>query len=550
MNEAETPAADREERLALALSRTLDAVQRGEAPDLEAYCEGDEAMAGELRELLGMASIANFPRHVSPTASGGERRFWPERSGDPPPSRFGDYQIVREIGRGGMGIVYRARQISLQRDVALKLTLLGALTGGAERERFRIEAESAAKLEHPNIVPVHDVGEYDGRPYLSMQLVEGETLADRVKRGPLPPVEAARILLPVCRAVAFAHRRGVLHRDLKPSNILLDRNDVPHLTDFGLAKATENEASLTRSGAALGTPAYIPPEQAAGNRGECGPASDVYSLGAVLYHLLVGRPPFVGSSPLETVLMVLEQEPPLPHAIYPKVDRDLEMIALKCLQKPIDLRYDSADALAADLKAYLDDEPIAARSGRLSQVFARMLRETHHAPVLENWGLLWMWHSLVLFIACVLTNVLGLAGVTSPWWYVGLWTAGFGAWAAVFWTLRRRMGPVLFVERQIAHVWGASLICIAALFPIEVMLGLDPLTLSPVLGLVAGMVFLVKAGMLSGAFYIQAAALFATAFLMVMMPKYAHILFGAVAAACFFLPGWKYWRQRVASERR
>ncbi|HEV7278710.1 MAG TPA: serine/threonine-protein kinase [Pirellulaceae bacterium] len=549
MSEAKTSPVDREERLAVALTKALDAVQRGQAPDLEAYCEGDAAMASELRELLGMASIANFPRHVSPTIVD-DRPVEPRRDADPPPSRFGDYEILREIGRGGMGIVYRARQISLQRDVALKLTLHGALTGPAERERFRIEAESAAKLEHPNIVPVHDVGEYEGRPYLSMQLVEGETLADRVKRGPLPPVEAARLLLPVCRAVAFAHRRGVLHRDLKPSNILLDRNDVPHLTDFGLAKAMENDVALTRTGAALGTPSYIPPEQAAGNRGECGPASDVYSLGAVLYHTLVGRPPFAGASPVETVLMVLEQEPPLPRAIYPKVDRDLEIIALKCLQKPIDLRYESADALAADLKAYLNDEPIAARSGRLSQVFGRMLRETHHASVLENWGLLWMWHSLVLFIACALTNVLGLAGVTSPWWYLALWTAGFGAWAAVFWTLRRRMGPVLFVERQIAHVWGASLICIATLFPIEVMLGLGPLTLSPVLGLVAGMVFFVKAGMLSGAFYIQSAALFATAFLMVMMPEYAHVIFGAVAAACFFFPGWKYWRQRLDSQGR
>jgi serine/threonine-protein kinase len=549
MSEADTSPVDREERLALALTHALDAVQSGERPDLEAYCDGDRTMAAELRELLGMASIANFPRHVSPTLPD-DRQIEPRRVPDPPPSRFGDYEILREIGRGGMGIVYRARQISLQRDVALKLTLQGALTGPAERERFRIEAESAAKLEHPNIVPVHDVGEYEGRPYLSMQLVEGETLADRVKRGPLPPIEAARILLPVCRAVAFAHRRGVLHRDLKPSNILLDRNDVPHLTDFGLAKAMESDAALTRTGAALGTPSYIPPEQAAGSRGECGPASDVYSLGAVLYFMLVGRPPFAGASPVETVIMVLEQEPPLPRAIYPKVDRDLEMIALKCLQKPIDLRYDSADALAADLKAYLNDEPIAARSGRLSQVFGRILRETHHASVLENWGLLWMWHSLVLFIACALTNVLGLVGVKSAWWYLALWTAGFGAWALVFWTLRRRMGPVLFVERQIAHVWGASLICIATLFPIEFMLGLDPLTLSPVLGLVAGMVFFVKAGMLSGAFYVQSAALFATAFLMVMVPKYAHVIFGAVAAACFFFPGWKYWRQRLDSERR
>jgi serine/threonine-protein kinase len=286
------------------------------------------------------------------------------------------------------------------------------------------------------------------------------------------------------------------------------------------------------------------PEQAAGARGEVGPASDVYSLGAVLYHMLTGRPPFQAATPVDTVLLVLEQDPVPPRVINPKVDRDLEMIALRCLQKPADLRYASAESLAQDLDAYLHDEPISARSGRFAQVLSRLFRETHHAAVLENWGLLWIWHSLVVFIACALTDLLHLAGWDERWYYIALWTAGLGTWAAVFWALRRRVGPVTFVERQIAHVWAASMAGIGLLFFLEMLMDLPVLTLSPVLGLIAGTVFFVKAGILSGTFYLQAAALFATAFAMAMFPMVSHFIFGTVTALCFFIPGWKYYRQR------
>jgi serine/threonine-protein kinase len=353
----------------------------------------------------------------------------------------------------------------------------------------------------------------------------------------------------VSRAVHFAHQQGLLHRDLKPSNILIDEEGQPHVTDFGLAKRMTAAVSVTRSGAILGTPAYMAPEQAAGDRGSVGPASDVYSLGSILYHMLTGRPPFQAASPLDTVLMLLEQDVVPPRVLNPKADRDLEMIALRCLQKPPDLRYASAGALADDLEAYLKDEPIAARSGRFVQVLSQLIRETHHATVLENWGLLWMWHSLVLLVACALTNVLHLAGFDVRWYYIVLWTLGLGTWAAVFWWLRRRMGPVTFVERQIAHVWAASLIAIGMLFVVELSLNLPVLSLSPVLALITGMVFVVKAGILSGTFYFQAAALFATAPAMAACPQVAHLIFGFVSAACFFLPGLKYYRQRARADR-
>jgi serine/threonine-protein kinase len=289
------------------------------------------------------------------------------------------------------------------------------------------------------------------------------------------------------------------------------------------------------------------PEQASGRMGTISPASDVYSLGSVLYHSLTGRPPFVAKNTMDMLLQVMEQDPPSPRLLNPKIDRDLEMILVRCLQKPPDLRYPSASKLAADLAAYLKDEPISARSGQFAQVVARWFRETHHAPVLENWGLLWMWHSLVLVIASIFTELLqwNHAGRLS---YALLWTVGLGSWAAVFWALRRRMGPVTFVERQIAHVWGAAMIGIGALFPVEWALGLDALRLTPLLAVITGMMFFIKAGILSGAFYVQAASLFVAAAAMLNWPQFAHLIFAIVAGLSFFVPGLKYYRLRRALE--
>jgi len=298
----------------------------------------------------------------------------------------------------------------------------------------------------------------------------------------------------------------------------------------------------------------LAPEQAGGNRGEIGPATDVYGLGAVLYQMLTGRPPFQAATPLDTILLVLEQDPLPPRLLNPLADRELELIALRCLQKPIELRYGSADALANDLKAYLEGNPISARSGKFSAVMARWFRETHHVSILENWGLLWMWHAVVLLALCILTNVMHRRGFEEPAAYLVLWGGGLAVWAPIFWAIRRRAGPVMFVERQVAHVWGGSVIASVGLFAIEWILGLQVLTLSPVLGLINGIVFTVKAGILSGEFYIHAAVLFLTAAVMAVLQRNGSdlgiSLFGVVSAAVFFLPGWKYHRRRIDAQNR
>ncbi len=519
-----------------------DRVQRGEQIDLQEACRAHPALADELRELWGTILVA----HAIGSDSQAVVRQSAKGADEPPtlPNRIGDYQLLEEIGRGGMGVVFLARQVNLNRRLAVKMILRGPLASDRDRQRFLAEAQAAARLDHPGIVPVYQVGDDGGRMYFSMKYIQGPTLSDLLAAGPLDPQQAAGLLVQVSRAIDFAHQHGVLHRDLKPSNILIDVDGQPHVTDFGLAKQITDPHSMTHSGAVIGTPAYMSPEQAAGGGTDVGPASDVYSLGAILYHMLTGIPPFPAASPVDTLMRVIEQDPVPPRQRNRAVARDLEIITIRCLQKPPDLRYGSAGALADDLEAYLNNEPIAARSGRLHQILSRWFRETHHATVLENWGLLWMWHSLALLVACLLTNILFWYRVDNRWYYFYLWTAGFGTWAIVFWVLRHRQGPVTFVERQIAHVWAAALLCIIALFPLEAYLGLPPLKLSPVLGLIAGMVFLVKAGILSGLFYIPAAALFLTAGLMAVWTNYEHLIFGIVSAACFFFPGLKYYRQQ------
>jgi serine/threonine-protein kinase len=277
------------------------------------------------------------------------------------PVEFGDYELLEEIGRGSQGMVYRARQKSLNRIVALKVIALGHWATEPHVKRFRREAEAAARLNHPCIVPIYEVGERDGACYFSMGLVEGGQLDAILEREPMPIRSAVELIVKLARTVQYAHEHNILHRDIKPGNILLDKNGEPHLTDFGLARLVETESTVTRTREVLGTPSYMAPEQAAGETTKLGKATDVYGLGAVLYQLLTGQPPFAGGTTYETIRLLLNTEPRKPRALNPKIDRDLSTICLKCLEKDPKRRYSSALALAEDLERWLKHQPILAR---------------------------------------------------------------------------------------------------------------------------------------------------------------------------------------------
>jgi serine/threonine-protein kinase len=541
MNEAE-----RDAQLAQLLTELTERRTQGLPIDREAIAQQHPDLADELSALW--AAVQLVERFGQTTADAQPvRRQAPDLGDLPRP--FGEFELLEELGRGGMGIVYRARQQNPERLVALKLTLAGTLATAEERTRFLAEAKLAARLNHSGIVQIYDVGQQDGQVYFSMQLIEGTTLARRVAEGPLPPREAARLVAAVARAVQHAHDHGVIHRDLKPSNVLLDREGQPHVTDFGLARRVEGGESLTRTGAIVGTPSYMAPEQTEGIRGT--PASDIYSLGAVLYHLLTGKPPFQAASVLDTLLLVREQDLIEPRRLNPRVDRDLEWICLKALEKRPQDRYQSAGELANHLEAFLAGETPPVWPSNMVYFVNRMLRPTVHAPVLENWGALWMWHSLMAMFQCVLTAVLAWEGVLDRWPYLMIWGVGLLVWAGIFWALRRRAGPVLFIERQIAHVWGAAIFATITVFFVEIMLGLPVLRLSPILAVLAGAVFMVKAGMLSGEFYIAAVVSFLTAVPMaLLMPDHAWLailLFGFITAGSFFIHGLRYHRRRRAA---
>jgi serine/threonine protein kinase len=320
---------------------------------------------------------------------------------------FGNYDVLEQIGQGGMGVVYLARQRGLGRVVALKLLLAGSRATEAEIKRFHSEAKAAATLKHPNVVAIHEVGEHEGQHYFSMDYIEGRSLAEVIRRTPLPAARAARYVKIIAEAIHYAHQRRILHRDLKPHNVLIDAQDEPRITDFGLARQIEVESDLTLSGAVLGTPSYMPPEQAAGKRREIGRASDVYSLGAILYDLLTGRPPFRADTPLDTLRQVIDTEPAPPRLVNRNVPRDLETICLKCLAKPPEQRYSSAQDLADDLGRFLRQEPIHARPVSSGE---RLWRWSRRQPALAG----------LLGAVAVMFVLLGVAAVLFRFTVLGM----------------------------------------------------------------------------------------------------------------------------------
>jgi len=315
-----------------------------------------DAAAAGLADPGGTDKLARDNTNAQPRVKTTPKAFGAKMLGE-----LGDYELLEEVGRGGQGVVFSARQKSLNRIVALKVIGLGQWATQAHLKRFRLEAEAAASLDHPCIVPIYEVGERDGQCYFSMKFVEGGQLDEVVKQSPMSLRQAVELIAKVARTVHYAHEHGILHRDIKPGNILLDGKGEPHLTDFGLARLVESESTITRTVEVLGTPSYMAPEQAAGNNAQLTSATDVYGLGAVLYQLLTGHPPFAGGTTYETIKLLLETEPRSPRLWNPKVDRDLSTICSKCLEKEPQRRYPSALALAEDLEHWLKHEPIQAR---------------------------------------------------------------------------------------------------------------------------------------------------------------------------------------------
>ncbi|WP_337174210.1 serine/threonine-protein kinase [Paludisphaera sp.] len=371
----------------------------GEEPSLREYLRRFPPHADALRPLFreetdsgadeGAADGEPFEATVGLRPGDEPRRPASPSSSAPPAGgeRFGKYELVAELARGGMGIVYRAHDTALNRPVALKMILSGALAGDADRERFRREAALAARLDHSNIVPIHEVGEQDGFLYFTMRLVEGGTLADHMETYREDPIAAAGLIETLARAVRYANEQGFIHCDLKPSNVLIDRDGSPRVTDFGLARQASQSSELTASGAVLGTPSYMAPEQASGDRKAIGPATDVHGLGAILYEILAGRPPFRMGTTMETVMQAIYCDPIPPHQLRPDVPRELEHICLKCLEKSPSDRYPTPAALADELARYIQGDVIAA-SGPVQKLRRWVRREPEIAARLAGLGLM------------------------------------------------------------------------------------------------------------------------------------------------------------------
>ena len=402
-----------------------------------------------------------------------------------PGASFHDHELLSEIARGGMGVVYRARQISLDRLVALKMILSGHLAGEAEIKRFHKEAEAVASLDHPNIVTLYQVGEHEGQHYFTMRLVEGPSLARKVETGgwKLDDVrEAARLLSKVAHAIHYAHQQGILHRDLKPANILLDPQGEPHVTDFGIARQTRKDSSLTAEGAVLGTPSFMAPEQAAGKTKELSPAADIYSLGAILYYLLTGRPPFVAETPLDTLVQVLEGEVVLPRAVNAKVPPDLQEICIRCLDKSPEHRYASAAALADDLDRFLRDEPVAIRRAGL---LPSLLQWSRRQPSLVA-------HLGAVLACALIAQVHFMTNPTAPL-AVHLQVMGLlAAWATVSAAWQKAMNHPLWTD-WMRFVWASTdVVLLTSVLAIIQAVGGPLMTLYPTLVACSGLWFRVS----------------------------------------------------------
>lgn len=461
------------------------------------------------------------------------------------PRKIGDYEVLEEVARGGMGIVYRARQISLNRIVALKMILKGEFASALEIQRFQAEAEAAGALEHPNILPVYEVGQETHWHYFSMRLVDGGNLEGLIGRTPMPQRDAAKMMATVAHAIHHAHQHGILHRDLKPANILIDSRGEPHISDFGLAKRLGKSSGPTRSGAIMGTPGYMSPEQASGQTRNVTTAADVYSLGAILYEMLTGQPPFDGQSTLDVLKKVVEQEPVRPRSVNPALSRELEAICLKCLEKNPSRRYASAEALAQDLTRFLNGETIAAASTNVLRRLVRVLEHSQHDAEFHKWGAMLICFGVIILAGHVATFLLICTKQpdSTLWISRGIQLV---LETLCFWHLKpQSTQPATSVERQLWSIWIGFLVaytanvmaCRAMVHHALVERGVSgpeywsELMLYPVSSILSGLAFFVMGSNYWGRCYQFGIAFFVLAIIMPLKLEWAPLAFGLLASS-------------------
>jgi serine/threonine-protein kinase len=458
--------------------------------------------------------------------------------------RLPQFHVEAELGRGGMGVVYKARHLKFQRLVALKMILGGDHASAQQTERFLTEARAVARLQNPHIVQIYEIGEYNGLPYFSLEYVDGGNLAAKLKGLPPSDLEAAWLVELLARAVHYAHGRGIVHRDLKPANILLTGEGIPKIADFGLAKFLSEDSGATRTGAILGTPSYMAPEQATGKARDIGPAVDIYALGAILYELLTGRPPFQGESVQGTLRLVEEQAPEPPRVHNPRVDRALEAICLKCLAKAPQDRYPSAESLAQDLAAYIRGEPVRADQGTASRLFGAVLRETRYTEVMTLWSGVWMGIAVAYFLICLAKSLLVWFGVRSHGPYFAIWIAMCLTVLGLFWFCRFRRGPSLSqIERQSVQILCFFWIGFFLTAWQYHRIGAPIAGLPPILILELAVAMGCIAALLGGSFYVMAVACVLTAVLEALWPQGGPLVSGVFCSPTLFWVGWKYSRR-------
>jgi serine/threonine-protein kinase len=444
------------------------------------------------------------------------------------------YEILGELGRGGMGVVYKARQLELDRLVALKMILAGPHARAEEIQRFRTEAEAVAKLQHPNIVQIYEVGEVDGSPYLAFEFVGGGSLSQYLHACVRNSGQAAERAEVLARAIHVAHEHGIIHRDLKPQNVLLTEDGTPKITDFGLAKRLDHDSGQTKTGDIMGTPGYMAPEQAAGRLQEIGPATDIYALGAILYEMLTGRPPFQCGTPLDTALQVLDRDPDPPRLLNPEIDRDLELVCLKSLRKERCERYASAAEMAEDLRRCRSGEPISVKSFNILDELARTLGRSHYDLEFRSWS-----YMLLLFAPVILLTQLVcffLLAETSAYPRGALMLVhavealGLGL---IFWHFRsgRGLKPTSAAERLLWSIWlgylaASMIIARIHLDGVEPDRNLHQLSLYPSRAVLAGLAFFAMGGSYWGRCYAFGLAFFAVAVAMQVKLAWAPLEFG------------------------